>query len=144
MGRQSKLRQLRRLQKGNTVLDLNYLTCSEPTEMYRSLFQYSNAFTMGVWTYWRQCYAVNHPQFMVFESESPNHPEPRVTIRPGDELKQLGQHLNMLPRDLDLRGCIVAPDELERWRIPPPTMVILHDGKPDGECVGQFLRFKYA
>ena len=144
MGRKSKLRQLRRLQKGNTVLDLNYLTCSKPTEVYQLLFQHSNAFAMSVWTYWRQCYAANHPQFMIFESEASNHPESRMTIRPGDELKQWGQPFNMLPRDLDLRGCIVVPDELERLRIPPPTMVILHDGKPDGECVAQFLRFKYS
>ena len=67
-----------------------------------------------------------------------------MTIYPGGELKKWGQRLNIPPGDLDLQGCIVAPSELERFKIPPPTMVVLHDGKPDGECVAQFLRFKYA
>jgi hypothetical protein len=143
MGRQSKLRQLRRLQKNNDVLGLNYSTCSNPSEAYRLLFQHNTSFTIGVWTHWRQSYDPNHPQFMVFESNLPDHPEPRVTIRPGNELKQLGQQLNLPPRELDLQGYIVDPDELERFRIPPPTIVVLHDGLPDGDCVSQFLRCKY-
>jgi hypothetical protein len=60
-----------------------------------------------------------------------------------NELRQLGQQLNLPPRELDLQGYIVDPDELERFRIPPPTIVVLHDGLPDGDFVSQFLRCKY-
>ena len=140
MGRQSKLRQLRRLQKDDNVLKLNDSTCSSEVEAYRLLFQHRFSFAIGVWAYWRQFYEPRHPRFIIVESNSPNHPELRVTVYPGHELKQWGQRLSIPPGDLDLQGCIVDPDELERLRIPPPTIMVLYDGLPNGECVSQFLR----
>ncbi len=143
MGRQSKLRQLRRLQKSNNIWDPNYSTFSNPSQTYLFLFHNNLRFKTVIWDYWRQSYDPCHSQFMIFESNPLNYPEPRLAIRPGDELKHLGQQLSIPSRELDLQGCIVAPDELERFRVPPPTIVVLRDGLPNGECVSQFLRCKY-
>jgi hypothetical protein len=143
MGRKSKLKQLRRRQKRDDISSLKTSTCPNSSDEYRLIFQHITPFTIGVWTYWRQSYDPNHPQFMIFEANSPEHPEPRVLIRPGYELKKWGQLLNLPPKDLDFQSCIFNPDDLERFRIPPPTIVVFHDGLIDGECVSQFLRFKY-
>jgi hypothetical protein len=143
MGRQSKLRQLRRLQKNDNVLELNYSTCSSEVEAYRLLFQGSMPFAIEIWAYWRKFYAPHHPGFIIVESNCPTPPKVRVTIYPGGELKKWGQRLNITPGDLDLQGCIVAPSELERFKIPPPTIMVWYDGLPNGECVSQFLRCQY-
>ena len=75
MGRQSKLRQLRRLQKNDNVLRPNYSTYSSEIEAYRLLFQRSTPFAFEIWAYWRKFYEPHHPGFITVESNSPTPPK---------------------------------------------------------------------
>lgn len=143
MGKSARLRAQRRSQKGASCPRFENLTvkeksaiCDHVVEEYMHSFQIKDIHAIALWEVYREVIA-NYGQS--FYLRFVNHPENRESFfLPVSEFDATLENFG-----LDKRfpfSCIVSdPDALEMARIPPPTLLIVFDGYPDGEFVSQVV-----
>lgn len=116
---------------------------SGPAEAYRAVFTKQDPWAFGVWDLWEKVYDPSNPGFMLYQE---GHPDPvcnGLFLKALSDLPWLSKKFS-IPHETTARigrffqYALSHPDKLRLNRVPPPTLVVIHDGLPGGDFVSQW------
>lgn len=144
MGRNAKLRNERRLDNAEDVWVRFGLPYSGPAEAYRSLFEKQDKWALDTWNLWEENYDPKKPKFTIYEEYLGQAKPPRLRLIQAFMFRSFSEAVNTYSATTErfFKRALNHPEKLRLRRLPPPTLVILHDGLPMGDLVAQWCLFR--